>query len=135
VTTPYTRDILRLAAHVPGRVGFEEIEAPDLRSPTCGARMRVAVTLDDGRIASLSQAIEACAFGQAAAAVMAGGAIGRSGAEARAMVEALKHWFDGGERPDWPDVAMLDPVVPLIGRHGAVLLPFRALASAIEGAQ
>ena len=74
--TPYTRDLLRLAAHVPGRVGFDEVDGPELRSPTCGARIHVAVTVEDGRIAALSQAIEACAFGQAAAAVMAEGAVG-----------------------------------------------------------
>ena len=133
--TPYTRDILRLAAHVPGRVGFEEIDEPELRSPTCGARVRVAVTLEDGKVVSLFPAVEACAFGQAATAIMAGGAVGRSGAEAEAMVDATRNWLKGGTRPDWPGIEALEPVVPLAGRHGAVLLPFRALARAIEAAQ
>ena len=130
-TNPYTRDILRLAAHVPGRVGFDAVDGPELRSPTCGARIRVAVTGEDGRIVSITQAVEACAFGQAAAAVMAEGAPGRSPAEVEAALSAIRAWLAGGPRPDWPGIAALEPVVALPGRHGAVLLPFRALARAM----
>ena len=133
--SPDTRDLLRLAAHVPGRVGFDEAHGPELRSPTCGARIRVAVTVEDGRIAALSQAIEACAFGQAAAAVMAEGAIGRDADAVAAAERAVRDWLAGGALPDWPGIETLSPVVGLPGRHGAVQLPFRALVRAMEDAR
>ncbi len=131
-TSPYTRDILRLAAHVPGRVGFDAIDGPELRSPTCGARMRVAVATEDGRITALTQAVEACAFGQAAAAVMAEGAGGKSADDVRQALDAIRGWLGGGALPAWRGIDALDPVVALPGRHGAVLLPFRALLAALE---
>ena len=44
---PYTREILRLAASIPYLEPFEELEgATELRSKTCGSRMRMAVELD-----------------------------------------------------------------------------------------
>ena len=66
----YTREILRLAASIPYLEPFEELEgATELRSPTCGSRMRMAVELDwADRVVRIRQAVEACAFGQATAA-------------------------------------------------------------------
>ena len=132
--TPYTRDILRLAAAVPFREGFV-FDGVEQRSRTCGSRVRMAVTLDGhGRVASLVQAVEACAFGQAAAALVGANAIGRTLAEADAAVAAVAAWLAGGPELDWPGIAALDPVRTKPGRHGAVLLPFRALAAAIRDA-
>ena len=131
----YTRDILRLAASIPHIARFEWVDGPELRSPTCGARMRVAVVLDgDGRVASLRQAVEACAFGQAAAALVGAEAIGRDASEVRAGLVAAEHWLGGDEREPWPGFSALEPARHRQGRHGAILLPFRALLAAIEDA-
>lgn len=134
-TTPYTRDILRLAADVPGRTGFAELgETSELRSRSCGSRVAVVVELDDaGWVVALRQAVEACAFGQAAAAVMAANAEGVDAAGAAAMVRQIEDWLAGGEGPAM--LAPLEPVRALPGRHEAVLLPFRALAAAIGNAR
>ena len=60
------------------------------RSPVCGSRIIVDVTLDaDGRVAALGQEVRACALGQASAAVMGAAAIGRSAAELDAARGAL----------------------------------------------
>lgn len=128
---PYTRDILRLAAAIPGQVGFGEIVGgTELRSRTCGSRIRVAVVLDgEGRVAELRQAVEACAYGQAAAALMGGRAIGRDAAAAAADVAAVEQWLGGGDGR--PELAVLEPALGRPGRHEAILLPFRALAAAI----
>jgi NifU-like protein involved in Fe-S cluster formation len=132
--TPYTRDILRLAADVPHREGFV-FDGVEQRSRACGSRVRMAVTLDgEGRVAGLTQAVEACAFGQAAAALVGAHAIGRSLGEAEAAAGAVAAWLGGGHEPDWPGIAALDPVRARAGRHGAVLLPFQALAAAIREA-
>jgi NifU-like protein involved in Fe-S cluster formation len=140
MTAPlYTREILRLAASIPYLEPFEELEgATELRSPTCGSRMRMAVELDwADRIVRIRQAVEACAFGQATAALMGGHAMGRSKEEAATALKELEAWLAGkGEVPaSWPGLEALAPARSRKGRHGAILLPFRTLVAAIEQAK
>ena len=136
---PYTREILRLAASIPYVVPFAELEgATEVRSKTCGSRMRMAVELDwADRVARLRQAVEACAYGQATAALLGGHAIGRSADEVAAGLSELEAWLGGnGETPTaWPGLEALGPALSRKGRHGAILLPFRALLTAIEEAK
>ena len=133
---PYTRDILRLAAAIPYLEPFEELEgATEVRSKTCGSRMRMAVELDwADRIVRLRQAVEACAYGQASAALMGGHVIGRSREEVAATLVELEAWLTGnGDIPSsWPGLEVLAPALSRKGRHGAILLPFRTLLAAIE---
>jgi NifU-like protein involved in Fe-S cluster formation len=136
---PYTREILRLAASIPYLESFEELgEATEGRSPTCGSRMRVAVELDwAGRVKRIRQAVEACAYGQATAALMGGHAMGRSREEVATALAELDDWLAGrGDVPaDWPGMDILAPALTRKGRHGAILLPFRTLLAAIEAAR
>lgn len=133
---PYTRDILRLAASIPYLEPFEELEgATEVRSKTCGSRMRMAVELDwADRIVRLRQSVEACAYGQAAAALVGGHAIGRNAEEVKAALAELEAWLGGkGEMPEsWPGLEVLAPALGRKGRHGAIMLPFRTLLAAIE---
>lgn len=134
VTEPlYTRDILRLAASISGQKTFAEMgDARILRSATCGSRVAMRVTLDgEGRVASIEQAVEACAFGQAAAALVGTGAIGMTGDEAAAALPGVERWLDDDIAEPWPGIAVLDPARARRGRHNAILLPFRALIAAI----
>ena len=136
---PYTRDILRLAASIPHLVPFDELEgATERRSQTCGSRMRAAAELDwAGRVSRYRQAVEACAYGQAAAALVGGHAIGRSRDEVATALADLELWLAGdGEVPgSWPGLDALIPARSRKGRHGAIMLPFRALLAAMEDAQ
>ena len=133
----YTRDILRLAASIPGQKSFAEMgDAAVLRSATCGSRVAMRVTLDEaGRVECIEQAVEACAFGQAAAALVGAGAIGMTGAEAAAALAGVERWLTEDVAEPWPGVNVLDPARARRGRHGAILLPFRALVGAIEAAR
>ena len=93
------------------------------------------VTLDgEGRVASIEQAVEACAFGQAAAALVGAGAIGMTGDEAAAALPGVERWLDEDIAEPWPGLDVLDPARTRRGRHGAILLPFRALVAAIAEA-
>ncbi len=135
----YTVDILRLAASIPylGRLADPQGRA-ELRSPTCGSTVTVEVTLDDeGRVTELGQEVQACAFGQASAALMGAHALGAQGSEVEEALAAFAAWLDGTrETPgDWPGLSTLAPARPRRARHGAMLLPFRALLAAIEDAQ
>ena len=134
----YTREILRLAASIPYLESFEELEgAVELRSPTCGSRMRMAVELDwADRVVRIRQAVEACAFGQATAALLGAHAVSRSAGEVATALKELEAWLAGGETPpSWPGLEALAPARARKGRHGAILLPFRTLAAAIEAAR
>ena len=136
---PYTREILRLAASIPYLEPFEELDgATEMRSKTCGSRMRMAVELDwADRVVRLRQSVEACAYGQAAAALVGGHAMGRSAQEVGAALAELEAWLAGkGDIPGaWPGLEALAPVLQRKGRHGAILLPFQTLLAAIEAAQ
>ena len=134
----YTTEILRLAASIAEPVPLRRVDArAEERSPTCGSLVRIEVQLDEnGRIADLSQQVQACAFGQASAALMAAGARGRSLLEVSEALSSLSAWL-AGERDDpgdWPGLAALAPARTRRGRHGAILLPFRALRAAVESA-
>ncbi len=66
---------------------------------TCGSRMRIAVELDwADRVVRMRQAVEACAYGQAAAALMGGHAMGRSAEEVGAALTELEAWLGGQGR-------------------------------------
>lgn len=135
---PYTRDILRLAADIPYQHDFYNLpDGFEQRSRTCGSRVRVWVALDPGgQVRELRQAVEACAYGQAAAALMGARAIGKDRARAQGDLDHLEIWLKGGPAPaDWPELAALEPALQRTSRHEAILLPFRALVEAIGEAQ
>ena len=94
------------------------------------------VTLDEAeRVESIEQAVEACAFGQAAAALVGAHAIGMTGDDAARGLAGVERWLDEDVAEPWPGVGVLDPARARRGRHGAILLPFRALVGAIEAAR
>jgi len=133
----YTTEILRLAASLGEPRELERADGrAELRSPTCGSRAATAVQLDaQGRVAAVSQQVHACAFGQASAALLERGALGRSRADVEQALADLTDWLGGGAaEPGW-GLAALAPARSRKSRHGAILLPFRALAAAIEAAE
>lgn len=132
----YTPEILRLAASLPPPAELEQIDGEAAeRSPTCGSTIRIAVQLDsDERVAAVSQEVQACAFGQASAAILAAGALGRTEAEVAEALRMLGKWLAGtGDDPGgWPGLYALGPARARKSRHGAILLPFRALLAAMR---
>lgn len=133
----YTIEILRLAGSLPDPLHLERVDgSAQLRSPTCGSTVRTEVQLDDkGRVTVLSQQVRACAFGQAAAALAARHAAGHAQDEIAEVLEGLEAWL-AGDRDDpggW-GLAALAPARSRTSRHGAILLPLRALLAAIEDA-
>ena len=131
----YTTEILRLAASIPEPKSFEPHGSAELRSPTCGSTIRVEVRVDEhGRVSAISQRIHACAFGQASTALMGANAIGRNIEEVTQVFADLSDWL-AGKRDDpgtWPGLEALAPARSRKSRHGAILLPFRALVAALE---
>lgn len=135
----YTTEILRLAASLndPCQLDREDGRA-ELRSPTCGSRVALAVQLDDDRrIERLSMQVHACAFGQASAALVDRHALGRTHDDVSEALIVLSRWLarETDNVVCWPGIAVLSPARSRGGRHGAILLPFRALLAAIEAAR
>jgi NifU-like protein involved in Fe-S cluster formation len=140
MSTPlYTTEILRLAASLQEPHALEREDGrAELRSPTCGSRIAMAVQLDDERrVERLSMDVIACAFGQASAALVSNHGIGRTHDEIADTLVTLSRWLalEQEETGDWPGLEALAPARPRKGRHGAILLPFRALLAAIESAR
>jgi NifU-like protein involved in Fe-S cluster formation len=139
VTAPlYNRDILRLAASIPHqhRLGSPQGRV-EMRAPVCGSRVAVDVVLDAaGRILLLGQEVKACALGQASAALMGAHAIGRDGAELADARDCLAAYLAGDtdDPGQWPGLGILAGTQPFKARHASILLPFRAVAEAVQKA-
>ena len=131
----YTLEILRLAGSLPEPVALERVDgSAAVRSPTCGSSLLAEVQVKDGRIEALSQTVLACAFGQASAALVAQQAPGRTRDDVEAARDQLAAWLAGerNDPPDWPGYGALEPALSRTSRHGAIMLPLRALAAALE---
>lgn len=135
----YNTEILRLAASIPYQERLAEpMGTSEKRSPICGSRVTVDVTLDEqGRVAELGMLVRACALGQASSALLAKNALGKSAEELASARDALTAWL-AGERdtpPDWPGLDVFTPALPMTARHPSIRLAFEAAAEAAAAAQ
>jgi NifU-like protein involved in Fe-S cluster formation len=105
----------------------------DARSRTCGSTVAIGLNVDQGgRIAALGCRVQACAVGQAAAAVFAEGSLGRSEAELLQTRAELSAWLAGeGAQPAWTGIELLDAARAYPARHGAILLAWDAALAAL----
>lgn len=137
-TVLYTPEVLglamRLAAH--GWDGDLPFVA-EARSPSCGSTIALGLALDDeGRVARVGVRSQACAIGQAAAAIFADAAQGRSPAELGVATQAIARWLSGeASLPDWPGLSQIAAARDYPARHGAVMLPWKAALSALSGTE
>ena len=135
----YTTEILRLAASLSDPHPLEREDGrAELRAPTCGSRISLSVQLDeDRRVERLSMNVHACAFGQASAALVERHSRGLTHDQISEAMLQLSRWLadEQEEASGWPSLAALAPARSRQSRHGAILLPFRALLAAIEAAR
>ena len=125
----YTPDVLALATGLADFAWDDTLPLQgEARSRSCGSTVALALALDgEGRIARVAVRAQACAIGQAAAAIFARGAVGRSGAEVHAAGEQVARWLTGeAPLPNWPGLAAIATARDYPGRHGAIELAWRA---------
>jgi NifU-like protein involved in Fe-S cluster formation len=125
----YTPEILALATTLAAWPLDESLPATaTVRSRSCGSTLSLGLETDeDGRIAKVGLTTQACAIGQAAAAIFAAGAVGRDAAEIATTEQALLAWLAGqGPMPNWPGLEAIDPARAYPGRHGAIMLAWQA---------
>lgn len=130
----YNRDILRLASSL---VAGDRLENPagtaESRSPICGSRIQADVDLaPDGTIAAIALRANACALGQASAAILRANGIGIDLETLSALRAGVADGLAGKEPMPimWPELALLTPAKDYPSRHAAILLPYDALLAA-----
>lgn len=128
-TVLYTPEVLALTTALAAyRLDDALTLRSEARSRSCGSTLILGWALDaDNRVERVGIRSQACAIGQASAAIFAQAAVGRTGQEIAATAQAVTRWVAGeGERPDWPGLATIAPARDYPGRHGALLLPWNA---------
>ncbi len=109
----------------------------DARSKSCGSTMALGMSLDaTGVIDGLGMKVQACAVGQASAALFAASTPGTTPERIRLSFEALTHWLAGdAPLPDWPGLDAIAAARAFPGRHGAIILPWQAALAALSSEQ
>jgi len=132
----YTPELLALAVELAGYPQLDSASCSgEARSPACGSTLAMQLMLEpDGRIARVGMRVRACAVGQAAAAIFARHAAGRSAAQIYGTRAAIEGWLSSphADLPDWPDLSLIAAARSFPGRHGAMLLPWKAAAAALS---
>ena len=125
----YTPEILSLATTLAAwPLDASLQDRTTVRSRSCGSTLSLGLETDgDGRIMKLGLTTQACAIGQAAAAIFAAGAVGKDAERIAATEQELAFWLTGqGAMPEWPGLEALSPARAYPGRHGAILLAWQA---------
>lgn len=133
----YNSDILTLSA---GLVN-SRLEAPDARarkvSKLCGSWLEIDIKMDGNVVGEYALRVQACALGQASAAILKDAIIGAGLDEVKAAHEALRALLKSGGPPPkgrFSKLALLAGVASYPARHNSVLLAFSAAQEAIERA-
>lgn len=105
----------------------------EARSKSCGSTIMLGLSLDGtGRIDRVGLRSQACAIGQAAAAIFAKAAPGRNAAAISAADDAITAWLAGkGDLPDWPGLSTIAAARDYPARHGAIRLAWQAARQAL----
>lgn len=132
----YNRDILRLASALVANHRLQDADGTaEVRSPLCGSRIQADIVTDEnGRIMQLALRANACALGQASAAILQDNAVGLAVSEMKALrngvAMALKR---EGQMPScWPELGLLSAACDYPSRHAAILLPYDAILAAAK---
>ena len=105
----------------------------EARSRSCGSTVDLALRLEGEAITGIGLRSRACAVGQAAAAIFAREARGKSLAQIADTETAIASWLtQEGAQPDWPGLDLLEPARAYPARHDAILLPWKAAAEALN---
>jgi NifU-like protein involved in Fe-S cluster formation len=132
----YNMDVLRLATSLADwpRLTGDHATA-EKRSVVCGSQVAVDVALDDGgRVVAFGQDVQACALGQASAALLAKHIMGRTADEIEDARLKLTGFLAGTEEAigDWPGLDVLTTARGYPARHASIRLPFEAAAEAAK---
>lgn len=106
----------------------------EARSRTCGSTIALGLALDgNGLVSRVGMKVSACAVGQASTSLLARWISGHNPENVCWTAEALERWLAGeADLPLWPGIEVLVPARHHPGRHGALLLPWKAASKALS---
>lgn len=132
----YSAQILGLAADIAYLGTLENAQASALeRSPRCGSQVRTFVSVQDGQVIEFAQDVKACALGQASAAIFGQQVMGKTLSDLETAYHDLETMLKtDGPTPSAPfeGYEVLRPAVAFQNRHASILLPLKAVISAIK---
>ena len=132
----YNADILGLSATLENAA----LDAPDGTarkvSKLCGSWLEIDLKIDDGVVTDCAMRVQACALGQASAAILKASIIGAKLEELVVARDGLRAMLrDGGDPPAgrFARLSLLAGVAAYPARHTSTLLAFEAAVLAFEG--
>lgn len=131
----YTPDVLGLTIELARHPLTDDLVLRgEARSKSCGSTIVLGLALtDDGVIERVGVRSQACAIGQASAAIFAAAAIGMNPSQISAAHDAIAAWLAGeGAVPDVPNLDAIAAAAAYPARHGAVMLPWMAANQALS---
>lgn len=136
-TELYNTDILSLSATLENAA----LPSPDgtarKLSKLCGSWLEIDLMISEGLVSDCALRVQACALGQASAAILKEAIIGASLDELLAARDGLRAMLkDGGEPPRgrFEKLKLLAGVSKYPARHTSTLLAFDAAVAAFESA-
>ncbi|WP_128892611.1 iron-sulfur cluster assembly scaffold protein [Erythrobacter sp. HKB08] len=131
----YTPTILALAVELANYPNASDLELKgEARSKSCGSTVDVGIGPGpDRKISEIGISVKACAIGQAAAAIFAAAAKGKSLDELKDEQRQLEGWLrSGGATPRIKRIELLEHAREYPARHDAILLPWKAAIAALS---
>jgi len=136
-TDLYNTDILTLSstlenASLPDRDGTARKV-----SKLCGSWLEIDLTIDGGVVSDAALRVQACALGQASAAILKERIVGANLEEIKATRDGLTAMLKAGAAPPsgrFEKLALLSGVAKYPARHTSTLLAFDAAVAAFENA-
>lgn len=138
----YTPEMLGAAVELAGYpLGGAEQFRGEARAPSCGSSLILTLDLDKrGAVSAIGLQARACAVGQASAAIFARHVKELAQEDIARAETKIHHWLsaesgDGAQvaaLPDWPDLSLIAAAKDYPGRHGAIMLPWKAALSALS---
>ncbi|VWX51652.1 iron-sulfur cluster assembly scaffold protein [Novosphingobium sp. 9U] len=109
----------------------------EARSRSCGSTLTLGLALDgEGKVTRVGLRSQACAIGQASAAIFAQAAQGQSGEELARTAREMARWVASeGPMPEWPGLTTIAVARDYPGRHGALMLPWTAVLQLLPSAK
>ena len=131
----YSREILRRTTqleHV-GHLAAPQATA-DKVAKLCGSTIHIELNMREDTVSDFAQQVQACALGQAAAAIVSQHIIGATRAEVMDARDAMRAMLKGGDY-EFParfdDLKILASVKDYPARHASTLLAIEATSEAI----
>lgn len=134
----YNTDILSLSSTLKN----ESLAVPDGTarkvSKLCGSWLEIDLNVEDDLVTDCALRVQACALGQASAAILKQAILGASLPELITARESLRALLkEGGEAPTgrFEKLALLAGVAKYPARHTSTMLAFDAAVAAFENAE